>query len=267
MRKIILFILLAICISAFGQETISGKITSADGHAVEYATISVDSTFTMSDINGCFSLFVPKGHNQDVRVTHISFKSLVIPRSKCGSGKISVVLEEAVNELANVTISKGKKNKQKAISGVGVRIPGGDACFKNEHSGVKETGPIIKADKDFIVDDVSLKILSNSYKKCVLRVIIYEIVGKKVTPIMSKPLYANAKESDKTYSLGFSCQQQICLKKGHRYFAGLTIVDSSKEGELHIPAYIHSGLGHNTITGNTRKIPASIGLKILGRYE
>jgi hypothetical protein len=112
-----------------------------------------------------------------------------------------------------------------------------------------------------------LKILRNTYTKCVLRVILYEIKGKKLTPIQTKPLYTEAKQSDVKYSLSFTPQQHICLKKGHRYFAGLAIVDASDKGELHIPAHFHSGLGHNTLTGNTRKIPASIGMKLLGSHE
>ena len=265
-KKLFFSLSFFVSISIYGQETIIGKIKAIDGRAVEYATISVDSTFTLSDAAGNFSLLLPKGHTQDLKVTHISYKPLVIPRSKYISGNINITLEEAVNELTNITITN-KKNKLKAISGKGIRIPGGDACFRNEHDGVKEIGPIVKADKDFTIESINLKILSNTYKKCILRVILYEIKGKKLTPIQTKPLYAEAKQSDNQYSLSFIPQQIICLKKGHRYFAGLTIVESSKKGELHIPAHLHSGLGHNTLTGNTKKIPASIGLKILGSYN
>ena len=112
-----------------------------------------------------------------------------------------------------------------------------------------------------------MKVLRNTYTKCVLRVILYEIKGKKLTPIQAKPLYADAKQSDGKYSLSFTPQQHICLKKGHRYYAGLTIVDASDKGELHIPAHLHSGLGHNTLTEKTKKLPVSIGMKLLGSYE
>lgn len=264
MRMLLFILSFFSFVYAYGQETIKGKIMSANGHAVEYATVSVDSTFTLSDANGNFSLSVPRGHSSDLRITHISYKTAMIPRNQCG-GNMNITLDEAVNELANVTISNSKKNKLKAISGMGVRIPHGLMSFKNEHNGAKEFGSIVKAGRDFLIDNITLKIASNSYTKSILRVIIYEIKDKTLTPIHTKPMYAEAKKSDEAYSLSFLPQQQISLKKGHRYYAALALVESSKEGALNIPAYFHSGLGHNTLTGNTRKIPASIGLKILGR--
>ena len=268
MKKIVfLSFCLILSVSIYAQETIKGRIKAVNGNPVEYATVSVDSIFTLSDAKGNFSLALPKGHTDDLHISHISYKPLSIPRSKYISGNLDITLEDAVNELADITITNSKKNKMKSISSMGMRIPSGDACFRNYHDGIKEIGPIVKADKDFSVESITLKILSNTYTKCVLRVILYEIKGKKLIPIQAKPLYAEAKLSDDKYSLSFTPQQHISLKKGHRYFAGLAVVDASERGELHIPAYLHSGLGHNTLTGNTRKIPASIGMKIQGSYE
>lgn len=268
MNKIIFLLFsLMLYVSSYAQETIKGRIKAANGNPVEYATVSVDSMFTLSDAKGNFSLALPKGHTGDLHISHISFKPKSILRSNYVSGNIEVILEDAVNELADVTITNSKKNKMKSLSGMGMRIPGGDACFRNYHDGIKELGPIVKADKDFSVESITLKVLSNTYTKCVLRVILYEIKGKKLIPIQAKPLYAEAKKSDDKYSLSFTPQQPISLKKGRRYFAGLAVVDASEKGELHIPAHFHSGLGHNTLTGNTKKIPASIGMKLLGSYE
>ena len=268
MKKIVfLFLSLILSVSIYAQETIKGSIKAANGNPVEYATVSVDSIFTLSDAKGNFSLALPKGHTDDMHISHISFKPKSIPRSKYVSGNIDITLEDAVNELADITITNSKKNKMKSLSGMGMRFPGGDACFRNYHDGIKELGPIVKADKDFSVESITLKVLSNTYAKCVLRIILYEIKGKKLTPIQVKPLYAEAKKSDNNYSLSFTSQQHISLKKGQRYFAGLAVVDASERGELHLPVYFHSGLGHNTLTGNTRKIPVSIGMKLLGSYE
>ena len=265
-RTFLLLVSLILPVLIYAQETIKGRIKAANGNPVEYATVSVDSIFTLSDEKGNFSLYLPKGHTDDMHISHISFKPRSIPRSKYVSGNIDVTLEEAVNELADVTITNSKKNKMKSLSGLGMRFPGGDACFRNYHDGIKELGPIVKADKDFSVESITLKVLRNIYTKCVLRVILYEIKGKKLTPIQAKPLYADAKRDGK-YSLSFTPQQHICLKKGHRYYAGLTIVDASDKGELHIPAHLHSGLGHNTLTEKTKKLPVSIGMKLLGSYE
>jgi hypothetical protein len=57
-----------------------------------------------------------------------------IPRSKYVSGNNDITLEDAVNELADITITNSRKNKMKSVSGKGMRIPGGDACFRNKHS-------------------------------------------------------------------------------------------------------------------------------------
>ena len=265
-RTFLLLVSLILPVLIYAQETIKGRIKAANGNPVEYATVSVDSIFTLSDAKGNFSLALPKGHTDDMHISHISFKPKSIPRSKYVSGNIDITLEEAVNELADITITNSKKNRMKSISGMGMRFPGGDACFRNYHDGIKELGPIVKADKDFSVESITLKVLRNIYTKCVLRVILYEIKGKKLTPIQAKPLYADAKRDGK-YSLSFTPQQHICLKKGHRYYAGLTIVDASDKGELHIPAHLHSGLGHNTLTEKTKKLPVSIGMKLLGSYE
>ena len=266
-RTFLLLVSLILPVLIDAQETIKGRIKAANGNPVEYATVSVDSIFTLSDAKGNFSLELPKGHTGDLHISHISFKPMSIPRSKYVSGNNDITLEDAVNELADVTITNSKKNKMKSLSGLGMRFPGGDACFRNYHDGIKELGPIVKADKDFSVESITLKVLRNTYTKCVLRVILYEIKGKKLTPIQAKPLYADAKQRDGKYSLSFTPQQHICLKKGHRYYAGLTIVDASDKGELHIPAHLHSGLGHNTLTEKTKKLPVSIGMKLLGSYE
>ena len=267
--KSIVFLLfcLMLSVSICAQETINGRIKATNGNPVEYATVSVDSIFTLSDVKGNFSLALPKGHTGNLHISHISFKPMSIPRNKYASGDIDITLEDAVNELADITVTNSKKNKMKSVSGKGMRFPGGDACFRNKHNGTKEIGPIVKAGKDFSIESITLKILRNTYTKCVLRVILYEIKGKKLTPIQTKPLYAEAKLSNDKYSLSFIPQHHISLKKGHRYFAGLAIVDASERGELHIPVHFHSGLGHNTLTGNTRKIPVSIGMKIQGSYE
>ena len=269
MRLLLFVLILLYNCTAWGQEKISGTIKSASGHAVEYATISVDSIFTLSDSNGKFSLFIPKSTKHNIHITHISYKPLVISQNATNNGNLNITLEEAINELSNITITNtNKKNsKLKAITGKGMRIPGGNVRFINEHNGTKEIGSIIKVNKDFVINNVTLKILSNSYTKCTLRIIIYRLEGKQVTPISTKPLYAEAKRSKDSYTLNFSINQQINLNKGHKYFIGLAIVDASEKGELNIPAHIHSGLGHNTLTGKTKKIPASIGLKIWGRYE
>ena len=83
MKKIVfLFLSLLLSVSIYAQETIKGSIKAANGNPVEYATVSVDSIFTLSDEKGNFSLYLPKGHTDDMRISHISFKPKSIPRSK-----------------------------------------------------------------------------------------------------------------------------------------------------------------------------------------
>ena len=75
MKKIVFLLFsLVLSVSIYAQETIKGRIKAANGNPVEYATVSVDSIFTLSDAKGNFSLELPKGHTGDLHISHISFK-------------------------------------------------------------------------------------------------------------------------------------------------------------------------------------------------
>ena len=66
-------IFVAIATNVNAQTKVRGTVTDTRSHGIEYATICVDSAYTISDKDGHFELLLPNGSQADMVVSHISY--------------------------------------------------------------------------------------------------------------------------------------------------------------------------------------------------
>ena len=193
MKKATIFLLTALAaifsFSSLAQTTIMGSIFNVRGEGVEYATIALegDTIGTLADAQGHFTLTIPKGKNNDLVITHVSYDKASIPFSSYRTGKpLSIIVKDKNVKLDEVVI--GKKNKMKTI--LGKKLPGPTASFRGKgQQNWLEWGPTFKAKKNWVVSDIFFTIKKSTYSRCVLSFTIYEVRGKKYVNILNKPIY------------------------------------------------------------------------------
>lgn len=241
---------------------INGRVVDENGSSIEYASIHVDSLYAVSDKLGHFSLVVPDDMKADLVVNHISYEPKVLKSSVYKKGDaLQITLKEKVNDLADVSIVSGKK--QKSIVDKGVRAPG-DVTFRNIKNTTYEVGPLFTPSKDFFVGSANLRVQKCSFSSCVVRLIIYEVKGNQFLPIQHSPLYLHlSKVSDKK-DFAFMPEEPIRLLRSHKYYIGIAVMSSNGTGEIHFPAYFRKGCVRNLCTDKKKNIPATLGVSLLG---
>ena len=99
-------------IGVAGNKTIKGHVVDDKGNNVEFVSIHVDSIYAVSDRNGYFSITIPEGVTQELRVSHISYQPLIVPHSVWGKkNDLRLALKEKVNDLSDVAVVSAKKQK------------------------------------------------------------------------------------------------------------------------------------------------------------
>ena len=263
-RFLFLFIVLnlAFVLPSNGQTKVSGRVVDASGHGIEYATISVDSLFCISDADGHFNLQLPRSVTADKNVSHISFKTKLVPRSVFQQGYVNVMLEERAYNLGSVDIV-AKQTKLETIVGRGMKLPG-DAAFGKEQQGKVEMGPLFSVKRDYVAVSFDMKVEECTYQQCVVRLIVYEVRGEKFEPVQSKPLYLALTPANQNTHIKIKTQGDITLKKGSTYYVGVSVVSGSNAGTLHFPAHLRSSYVRNLVKGTFKKLPATFGMVIKG---
>ena len=263
-RFTFLFVMLniAFVVSSNCQTKVTGWVLDSNGHGIEYATICVDSVFCISDADGHFNLQLPQNASADMSVSHISFKTKLIPRSTFQQGEVSITLEERAYNLGSVDIV-AKQAKLEKILGRGMKLPG-DVAFGKEQQGNIEFGPVFTANNDYVVMSLDLKVEECTYQQCVIRLIVYEVRGTTFEPVQPKPLYVALTPANENTHIKVKTQGNISLKKGGNYYVGVSVVSGSNAGTLHFPAYLRSAYARNLIKGAYKKLPATLGIAIEG---
>ena len=149
MKKATTFLLTALAtifsFSSLAQTTIKGCISNERGEGVEYATVSLeaDTIGTLADALGHFTLTIPKGKNNDLIITHVSYDRASIPFSSYSAGKpLTIIVKDKNVKLDEVVV--GKKNKMKTI--LSKKLPGPTASFRGKgQQNWLEWGPTFKA--------------------------------------------------------------------------------------------------------------------------
>ena len=110
MRSIILFILLGISTSVFGQvKIIKGRVVNAKSQeGIEFTSIGIEGTFlgTVSNTDGFFELKLPPEYqNHNITFSSIGYNSKVYPVSQLLNQEfVRVSLEERVYEIEGVSV-------------------------------------------------------------------------------------------------------------------------------------------------------------------
>lgn len=264
MQKIVFAIGLALFYSvlAAAQVKVKGRICDTNGQGIEYVSINVDSLFAISDAEGVFEMDVPKGHTAPMVFRHISYRSKEVPFDVYKSGCVDVELEESAQELPLILVSN-KKLKEKSVSHKGLKVPG-DVAFNNINHTVYEIGPVVNNKKDYIIKSLHFKVEECTYTNCTIRIVIYEMSQGEYTPVQRNPIYMDFSDKTQFTEHTVEVKEEIMLKKGRRYYVGVAMVSSNGKGSIHFPAYLHSGYIRNSATGQTYKLPATLGISMKG---
>ena len=261
-RVFVIGLVLVYAVVAAAQVKVKGRVCDTNGRGIEYVSINVDSLFAISDAEGAFEMDVPKGHTAPMVFRHISYRSQEVPFDAYKSGCVNVDLEEDAYELPPLLVSN-KKLKEKTVSYKGVKMPG-DVAFNNISHTVYEIGPVISNKKDYIIKNLHFKVEECTYTNCTIRIVIYEISRGEYTPIQRNPIYMVFSDKSQFTEHTVEVKEEIMLKKGHRYYVGVAMVSSNGKGSIHFPAYLHSGYIRNSATGQTYKLPATLGISMKG---
>ena len=244
---LLFFLLVASIFDLKAQVKINGLVQNEEHVGIEYATICVDSIFTLTDKEGR---------------SHISYKKKMIPYSQYKGGNVCVVMEDRVYDIAEASVA-ARKGKATTILRKGMKLPG-DVAFGNAPSGKIEIGPKFKASDNFIIDYFNLHIEECTYEQCTLRLIVYKVVENQFEPVSSKPIYINLSSVNKNSDVKIMTNSPITLQKGNEYFVGLSIVSGS-QGTIHFPAALRKGIARNVVKGTMKNLPATVGIAVTGR--
>jgi hypothetical protein len=259
---LLFFLLVASIFDLKAQVKISGLVQNEEHVGIEYATICVDSIFTLTDKEGRFALEIPVNIKSPMTCSHISYKKKMIPYSQYKGGNVCVVMEDRVYDIAEASVA-ARKGKATTILRKGMKLPG-DVAFGNAPSGKIEIGPKFKASDNFIIDYFNLHIEECTYEQCILRLIVYKVVENQFEPVSSKPIYINLSPVNKNSDVKIMTNSPITLQKGNEYFVGLSIVSGS-QGTIHFPAALRKGIARNVVKGTMKNLPATVGIAVIGR--
>ncbi len=262
--KVILLLLVVILPYSvtFAQSIVKGRIVNSKGQGVEYANLIIGNAHTLSDAKGYFQLSVQDNEKASMTVSHISFETLTVLPTDYLKPDVVLTLEEKKNTLPTVSVS-GLKLKEKKIARKGVKLPG-DVQFANWTNPDAELGPVVSAGDNYWLKKIGFTVKECTYDNSKLRIIIYEIRGNNFIPVMNKPLYVDCGKIEKDRDYNVTVDKGIALYKGHDYYIGMCLVAGSKGGTISFPAYLHNAYARNLLNGNTKKLPASIGVALAG---
>ena len=247
---------------AFAQSVVKGRIVNINGEGVEYANVIVGNAHSLSDANGYFHLDASSNENAPMTVSHISYETLVVQPTDYLKPDVVLTLVEKKNTLPTVSVS-GLKLKEKKIARKGMKIPG-DVQFENWTNPDAELGPVVSIGDNYWLKKIGFTVKECTYDNSKLRIIIYEMRGKDFIPVMNKPLYVDCGKIEKERDYDVTVDKGIALYKGRDYYIGMCLVAGSKGGVISFPVYLHNAYARNLLNGNTKKLPASIGISLVG---
>ncbi len=272
MKKInLIAIMLVLCTMVYGQEKIhvKGRVVNEHGGEIEYVSIGVkeDSIGTVTDRYGRFSMDIPRWKHADITLTHIAYKSCIVPFETYCNRRDSLVIhmKEDEHKVGEFQIT-GNKGKTCTIKGCGVKWPHVIMGFNKLNNKGKEVGTVINTHKKtFIIKEISIPILSCQYSKCILRLNVYDITEKGTFHnIMQKPLYIDILKTSKRFTQIIRPEEHLVLEPKKKYYVSLEYIDAESDGSLYFPIYSNKSYLRYQSLGKFKSIPANIGMKING---
>ena len=225
-------------VNAQSYHTIFGRVVNEKGEGIEYVSIGIpkDSVFTVSDIDGFFSLRIPEGKSEDIRFFHVSYETVSLPPGRYYSAKDSLFISMVYNALPEVVVVP-RKEKSTTILGKGVRWAGASFGLSNSYGGIKdeEWGSLVSIRKPTRVDKAELEAKLDEADRAVLTI------------------------DDGWKKLVFNEPETLILEPGKYYFA-VRFVEFVGKGALVCKGYFNNAYDR----GDDFKMPLSLGLRVIG---
>lgn len=250
--------------SAQSHHTISGRVVNEHGQGIEYVNIGIpkDTVFTVSDINGYFSLDIPEGKTEDIRFFHVSYESVSLAPEHYYSTEGSLTVSMVYNAIPEVVVLP-RKEKSTTILGKGVRWAGASFGLSNCYGGIKddEWGSLVTIRKPTRVDRAELEAKLSEAEIAVLSFVIYKVDknDKTYTPVQHMPVYQSVLPEAGWKNLVFEEPEVLILDPGKYYFA-VRFVEFIGKGSLDCRGYFKNAYDRE----DDFKMPLSIGLKVIG---
>lgn len=237
MRSVLLFILL--CISpTLGAQTLTGRVTSSSGEAVEYVSVGLQGypVGTVSDADGFFSLSVPDSLREKPLIfSHISYEPLTTIATELPE---IVVLTERVFEIPPVVIRPGK-GRLVNLNNRGIRLPGLSVTYIGW--GLGTIGQMIDLPHKSHIREMQVDLTKNSYDRVVFRLALYRVEPAttetlQFTPLVPEPLYIRPEKSGDRQRFTWDLSLYGIETEGTVY-ACVELVEKSGDGAIGFPAY------------------------------
>lgn len=272
-RLCLLAVLFFIChLNTNAQNTISGHIISENGNPIEYVSVwfQADSVGTISDANGNFTLELKKPCKGNIELTHVSYNRTIVPYDVWyGKKTVTIKMNEKLVKLPEVSVSK--ENKERQITGAGMRGPGNIAFVVNKDIAEKksvhhilEVGPVFRTNKNYILSFFSMEVRASTFDKCTVNFNIYDINDDKGTNILSRPIYYELKKNVNKQTIKIYPREEIQLKKDHRYWISVRVVNCTSYGNIILPTHLKSNYFRNVNSGKKKHYPGGLGIDVYG---
>lgn len=263
------FIFCCMMISAQPKIHVKGRVVNESGKEIEYVSLGVlnDSVGTVTDRHGRFSLDIPQWKHADITLTHIAYKTSIVPYSQYCSRHDSLIIhmKEDDHALTEFQVT-GKKGENWHEAGTGIKVPRGLMGFAGARNKGKEWGMVVKTHKrTCAIKQVSVPVMTCGYAKCILRMNVYDITEKGTfSNILQKSVYLDIHKTGKKFTEVIKPEENIILEPQKKYYVSLEFIDSDGDGYLYFPVYMKKSFIRNQSLGKFKSIPANIGMRIDG---
>lgn len=272
MKKSCFLIFFILCSTmVFGQSKIhvKGKIVNENRKEIEYVSLGIlnDSVGTVTDRHGRFSIDIPKWKHADITLSHIAYKTSILPYNLYCDRHDSLVIhmKEDEHTLSEFQVT-GKKGKSWHVAGTGIKIPRALMGFAGIQNKGKEMGMVVKTHKNsYAIKQVSVPVVTCGYAKCALRMNVYDITNKGTfRNILQKPIYLDIHKTSKRFIEVINPEESIILEPQKKYYVSLEFIDSDGDGYLYFPVYMKKSFLRYQSLGKFMSVPANVGMKING---
>lgn len=256
---------ITIIANAKSDHMIFGRVVNEQGQGIEYVNIGIpkDTVFTVSDINGYFSLNVPEGKTQNIRFFHVSYESVSMAPDLYYSTEDCLIVHMVYNALPEVVVMP-RKEKSTTILGKGVRWAGASFGLCNDFDGdIKddEWGSLVSIRKPTRVYKAELEAKLEEAEKAVLSFVKYKVDknDRAYTPVQHIPVYQTLTLEDSWKNLIFEEPEILVLEPG-KYYCAVRFVEFVGKGSLVCKGYFKNAYDR----ADDFKMPLSIGLRVTG---
>lgn len=252
-------------IGAQESRKLCGHVVNENGAGIEYVHIRIpgDTIFTISDVNGYFTLDVPYGKSEDILFSHVSYEAAYLSPEQYYSINDSITVPMTSRTLPDVIV-KPFREKAVTILGKGMKIASSSFSTTNSSGGIsqQEWGSIVTVRRLTRVDRAELEAkLLGDVDRIVLSFVIYRTdrEEKEFTPVQYKPVYQTLTREEGMKNMVFEESETLILDPGKYYFA-IKFVEFDGAGTMQCNLYFKKSYDRL----EDMNLPVSLGLQVLG---